>query len=405
MSNTASLLPVNRTPLEAAIERVSLPTADPAVIRTIHSPQQAPAPLLPWLAWSHDVPIWPVDADEVEQRSMIERSEYYHRIAGTLEGFRTMARLAGGKLVGVVRPPAKTFAAPALTTDERNQWVNRHPEIRWYRYRDRSTRQHAVFGRRDYLGAMHPAITDAIDRVEQRAFLIQNGQETPVTHHVTEVQTGVKDSIETHAVALTSSRGHATWLGRFTRYLADNGAAKRLYSVTLDDAYIDRQTTLRRQTIAPSMRPISVLYDTIAQRSTRRAALFGAGDFLGARCLAVTDAATRLYRSIRLHDTNLRPERRGRSTHLGATRLGMPHHNGELTVELQDKAAKRRTYINRYVSGHLVTSSQARLRQLLDALRFARRASEKIGVTTKTHSPLGCSTRHLSGDLLCGQWS
>ncbi len=83
-----SLLPEYRvTPLELALEKALAAKYcrfNPDIIRHVHDPQQCPAHLLPWLAFSLSVDVWDDNWPEATKRGAIVGSLDVHRTKGTL---------------------------------------------------------------------------------------------------------------------------------------------------------------------------------------------------------------------------------------------------------------------------------------------------------------------------------
>lgn len=85
MDNTSSLLPINSTPQERAIEGVmSRGTALELAIAQQWHPDSCPAALLPWLAWSLSLDDWDEAWSEQTKRNMIKQSAAVHKVKGTV---------------------------------------------------------------------------------------------------------------------------------------------------------------------------------------------------------------------------------------------------------------------------------------------------------------------------------
>ena len=131
LDRAALLLPPNRSALESAVVDALHTLEHPErLLSTLYNPDAIAAPLLPWLAWGRDVLAWPSDADETQRRQLTARSWHLHRRMGTLSGLRELAAVFGGTITKAITPPAKLFAAPALTVAERNAFVARYPQLR-----------------------------------------------------------------------------------------------------------------------------------------------------------------------------------------------------------------------------------------------------------------------------------
>jgi len=85
----ASLLPLNRTPLEQALAQVSMEKAAmPNVLRRMISPDTCPVALLPWLAIQRSVDRWDPNWSEGIKRKVIKDSFEIHKRKGTVSALR-----------------------------------------------------------------------------------------------------------------------------------------------------------------------------------------------------------------------------------------------------------------------------------------------------------------------------
>lgn len=85
----ASLLPLNRTPLEQALAQVSMEkVALPNVLRRMISPDTCPVALLPWLAIQRSVDRWDPNWSEAIKRKVIKDSFEIHKRKGTVSALR-----------------------------------------------------------------------------------------------------------------------------------------------------------------------------------------------------------------------------------------------------------------------------------------------------------------------------
>lgn len=87
MSET--LLPSSASIIERAMELATARIeAVPAPTRYMWSPQNAPAQLLPWLAWAFSVDTWDTTWTEAQKRATIAASYSVHRRKGTVGAVR-----------------------------------------------------------------------------------------------------------------------------------------------------------------------------------------------------------------------------------------------------------------------------------------------------------------------------
>ncbi|HCN64467.1 MAG TPA: phage tail protein I [Pseudomonas sp.] len=88
MSDT-SLLPSNRTSLEQALAQLSNGDVELAnVLRQVHSVDNCPAPLLPWLAIQRSVDRWDPQWSETIKRKVVKDAFEVHKRKGTVGALR-----------------------------------------------------------------------------------------------------------------------------------------------------------------------------------------------------------------------------------------------------------------------------------------------------------------------------
>jgi phage tail P2-like protein len=89
-----SLLPLNSTPLERAIEATF---AEQTLIplRTLYNPDTCPVHLLPHLAWAWSVDRWDPNWSEPVKRAAIKASFYIHAHKGTIGALRRVVEPLG----------------------------------------------------------------------------------------------------------------------------------------------------------------------------------------------------------------------------------------------------------------------------------------------------------------------
>ncbi len=90
----ASLLPINSTTLERAIEAAGSDRPD-VPLRVLYNPDTCPAHLLPQLAWSWSVDRWDEKWSEAVKRSVIRSSFYVHSRKGTIGALRRVVEPLG----------------------------------------------------------------------------------------------------------------------------------------------------------------------------------------------------------------------------------------------------------------------------------------------------------------------
>ncbi|NER60442.1 phage tail protein I [Pseudomonas sp. MAFF212428] len=89
-----SLLPLNSTPLERAVEAASVEELQIA-LRTLYNPDTCPAHLLYQLAWAWSVDRWDEKWSEAVKRSVIRSAFYIHAHKGTIGALRRVVEPFG----------------------------------------------------------------------------------------------------------------------------------------------------------------------------------------------------------------------------------------------------------------------------------------------------------------------
>ena len=83
----SKLLPPNATPFEHAFEDAFSRISDvPTPAKTFNNPLEAPAVVLPWLAWEESVDDWDISWTEDQKRAVIQASYKVHCHKGTIGG-------------------------------------------------------------------------------------------------------------------------------------------------------------------------------------------------------------------------------------------------------------------------------------------------------------------------------
>ena len=97
MTSDRSLLPLNATYQERAIEAVTARLADVEIpVDRLWDPVRCPAALLPWLAWALSVDTWSPSWPESLKRARIARAIELQRKKGTVAGIRAAVSVFGG---------------------------------------------------------------------------------------------------------------------------------------------------------------------------------------------------------------------------------------------------------------------------------------------------------------------
>jgi hypothetical protein len=423
---TSLLPPFQRTPQEAAYDDVigRRISGIPVPLPDIKNPLLCDEDFLPWLAWEFSVDIWHDDWPVERKRFAISEAIRMHRIKGTLGGIKAHVSLAGAAVVGARVPPDAFFPDPATTKAERDAFQQRFPQIRIYDYRSGATRDFGAYFRSGYrldalfLGAFFPRQTDAIARIGSRGFLYEpkTGVESPITRVVRTqtVETRTAREIEEYRVGTTDNRSF--FLGSIARrggrmFPTKLSAASRVYTLEVQRDYDHRSDALHLTTYSPSLEPVSVRPQSVAQPGSRvsgqlYARLGGrATEFFGSKriFLPPSSAPLRLYRRVYLHDPDRAPALRGAQTFCGYFRLGMPPFHAQIRISTPSTQPRHR--FARYVSGFLVETSKERVEEARRAIGVSKALRDTVLMTTKTKRPLRAGDRPKVGTVRVGQWT
>ncbi|TPT13135.1 phage tail protein I [Acinetobacter baumannii] len=95
----SKLLPPNSTVFEHSFEDAFSRISDvPTPARTFNDPFEAPAVVLPWLAWEKSVDDWDISWSDEQKRAVINASYHVHCHKGTLGGLETALGALGFKV-------------------------------------------------------------------------------------------------------------------------------------------------------------------------------------------------------------------------------------------------------------------------------------------------------------------
>jgi hypothetical protein len=391
-----SVLPPNASAQERTLEDVAWRLTDPPDIAEVTDPSAIPASLLPWLAWAMSVDVWTSAETEAVKRNSVATSIELHRLKGTVEGFRRLSRLFGAELAGVKRPPNKTFCGKSYTRAEKDARLAVLPQIRIRTKPQQGQRAPgAVFLCRNYTTGFL-VTSDAAARMAPQAYYYDQGIETQVATFQESLTSGGALQVRVGAI-----RKHATFCGGFMRYTSDCGAAKRIYSFSIATAY---GSSVRWKTLIAGLAPLSVYPELTYEQSTRKGLFTPArrgGAFVG-QYLVRSNAEQRVYQRIYLFDPSRTLEAFGKSSYLGAMRLGMPAYTAELQVVFPGQRPRRAA--GRFVCGFTTKSDHSLFDRYITALAWSKAARDKVLLDTYSYQPLTAGEEHIAGTgLIAGQ--
>lgn len=396
---SSPLLPPNQSTAEAALVESTAPQppTEPEEITRLYRPQGVQTHVLPWLAWAFDVPLWPRQACEEVRRGIVEASFELHRRAGTLAGVKRLARLVGAEVLRAETPPSKPFSGASLTRDERDAFLARYPELRMYRFRDRAQRMFGRYSKAGFVGHGFRTPSTAAVRYGERAFLVENGVETPLKAMVSEDATISGTAERTAEVRLPGKNHQGAFTGRLgPAYFVPSTARKRLYNAAFKTPYSAQTNALHIRVLTPTAEPIQADYVQVAEQGQARGRIIGHG-YYGVGVRVPTTAHLRFYRSIRLWDPDVAVARRQSRRFCGVGRRIPP-----FTAILATSMPGRRVQIpGRRFS---LPAQGTRIYGALPVLRWGARAADAMKLDTKIHRQLVASERHLAGQYVAGQF-
>lgn len=392
-----SILPPNRTPFEEAFDLTGARIADlPLNVQKLVRPWEVPSSHLAWLAWGLSVDLWDKAWPSDKTRSLTARSLPMHAAKGTQASIAEHIKIMGAEARRFVVPPATTYLMNALTEEERRAYLARFAQLRIYPFVARGAYRYAhftsqAFGRpKAFLDRCCIKDVGAWSRYVRTAKLWDRGVETTLTiramtsegeskfHAATfdEVVLGPKLTKSIHLDAPPAAR----------RFLVDDfSVPQRIVRVSRETSYSYRLWRETYTTTFPKAELIDVRPDSVAESHPgQMTALYSTkGQFILGKRLPPTISWRYLYERWHIHDPDRVPDVRVRSTHIGATRLGMPPYHAEILTRVIGKRAPRA--VGLFVNGHLLKSSDKPLLDAREAVRVSKSLRDKILIDTKTY--------------------
>lgn len=399
MTERAHLLPANATPLEVAASRAIGPwTPGAETIATLADPQRIPAAMLPHLGAGEDLPpVWP--DDESGRRALIQYSPKLHALIGTPKGLRELARLSGARITRLEMPPAKTFLG-FWDAESRQQWLAAHPELRIRTLKVRSAPEGLMLGAAFVRhNGEPPARTAAMARSRVQAEIVwPDGRAEALTTH----GWGTVNSSETAAVDL-ARRARAVGIvcgqplaGQVSR--AD--ASARLWRIARVQ-YRTRANLLLLKQASPGLKPLNPDAEVVADRASRPGVLaFGAT--LGGAHACRSDAYSRLYSRIRLHDPQVAARPKHGPTYMGFTRLTSPPFVAIAHVRMPARRLPLAIASTAMRACLATGDARERIAPVLDAMDWARATHDQVLLRTRLHGTARASRIHKAGSVVAG---
>jgi hypothetical protein len=340
---------------------------------------------------------WQRAATDEERRWLIEDAVRRHGLKGTLAGLRQAAKDAGAELISAITPPAKLYLAKTLTVDERNNFVDRYPQLRIYRRRSNGSagRTGFVCRHRWYF----PANSDAAIRIMPQAFVWQDGIETELVS--TEQPAGGGAEVMT---ARPGVARYAAFTGRsLACWPAKGDARARIHAMRINRGAIDQGQSLPRAILIAGLEPIDITPQLVSEKGTATTMIPGTA-FAGAISsrnsgrgyLMPSSAGDRIYQKIALFDPAIAVKSRAVAMHLNHGLLGMPHHTAEIMVSIKGHMDTNR-WCGPFVRGCLAARNHQALTDCLEAMRVYARAADRIGLNTNYYKIIKAGTQQIAG--------
>ncbi len=423
-----SLLPRGATRTERAIEAAIARTANvPVDLAVLADLDHAPDAFIPFLAWERSTDLWDRDWPIEKKRAAAKAWLRLHRKRGTLAGIEEAVRLFGAEVVAARVPPDAIYPDPSMTREERDRYLARFRQLRFFRFR---TRGQATFGayagsgfRRPRLfagGGFYLTFTDARLRVGRRAFVFDplTGQEQPVNRADRVAITDRRGAVEFDLVSLPGQAGRGLFAGRVLpgrTFAIDTGARRRIYSVVIDREYVETISALHISGALPTAQPIDVRArqtrtpgqrvagQLFPGRAPGKVAFLGrAGDGAARAFLPRTSAGLRIFDAVFLFDQDRLPDRRSARTFAGQFRLGQAPFHARLTLDVQGRRSP--FAFQQFVGGFFLRTSKKPLRQAIEAVRQSKALRDKVLVTAKTTRPVTVADGVRIGTIKVGTW-
>jgi len=387
-----NVLPSNATLFERSLAATGVDrmlALDTERLKNLWNPWKAHPADLPYLAWALSVDLWDSSWPDTKKRSVIANAIKHHRLKGTLAGIETYLDLIGSRLVRAITPPAKIFSGPSLTREQREEWLQRLPQIRVWRQYERSTAGLRIFSggprHKSFLEGRFVHPNDAINRLRRRARWVVNGVETDAR----------VDNFESYfRVYKRTTLPYATFTKQVKAqsFYIPSTAAERV--VTIEPVSLSPWRT----SIGPRLTPVTSEPETVALRGLEGHATYSGRTF-GKRFFVPSRAGFRLFERYAVHDGTAAAKRPS-IQFMGKGRYGMPGHTAELKIEMRDKLKpwKAREGIIPPKTRFWMPHDGRLLDRNRQAVNAAKRRSDRILIDTTTRPGFIAGLPFFAGD-------
>ena len=350
--------------------------------------------ILDILAWQFHIEGWELAQTDEEKRKLLKSFVELHRLKGTPAGLKKVAELAGSKVLKLLEAPAKLFLSSQMTKEEKNAYYRQFPQIRLYPQRKRARKQGAIFWK-DYLGKTYTLQTDAVIRSMLRVTLAKNGIETELITSSWDTQRVQKDAVID--IFIPGRAGFASFCKRVNRYTASTDASCRAIYIKELQPYIEEKRTLRIRTIPLTFfKFVKADAEYTAEPAQARSCFLNyAKNFY----LAQTDAVDRIYWKLYVWDPNVMIARTISPNHLDYSRLSMPHHTAEVTIDLTRKGRNCR-----FLRDSISATEKNYIWKTLGLMKQFNRASVHVYVDIQKYRKIKASSVIYAGEIYAGQY-
>ncbi|MFG6501254.1 phage tail protein I [Sulfitobacter sp. 1A15106] len=397
---TADLLPQNATPLELAFDAVSADrwgAFDVDVVRRFRDPWTCPAHMLNFLAYERSVDIWDTDWSEEKKRSVIASAPADHRKKGTLGGVRRYVEIAGGEIVQTVTPPEGVYAAPDLSAEQWQTYLDRQPRLRikLARGTDTWTAPLGHFADHAY------SDEDCVDinkgahlRARQAVLRERKGAaDQPIQIRRVEATSETRTGVLFEQVIRPADDPLAIFAGEgfYSELFAEaDEVAQRTYSFAIDRAYKHREAEAFLDTVPVGYEPRDTRYYRESETAPADEGHFS-DDALAADMFVTADIADDLLADVLyLHNPEVNaPLVDGGNSYADHCRSDFPLYTAQMIIRLDEKGAQDDTYAGRSFIGEMSATEEvhAARDRVSRSVRSSKSLRDQILYTHQTLRP------------------
>jgi len=327
------------------------------------------------LAWQFHIEGWELARTEQEKRNLIKRAVELHRYKGTLFGIKTACSLAGSRFIRARTPDIRTYLSLSLTDEDRAKFYELFPELRLTKFAWAGKR-YMKYKKFFPSAKLYAYDSLAIERYGYRAFLFKNRTLQPLKTYT--IQYAIKEKTAEEKV---EARKEGKAYGSFAssnrlKYLADQNAKERLYTLRLPVIYTDYEPITRTETITPSTEPISSKYEILHEKGKAHHKIAFVTCTKGHT--TDLDAEKRIWKRFRLFDPEVIPQRRNAYTFLDEKPIRIPPYNAEILLDIKGKVTPK--FFNKF----MIAMPHKFLHETRNLINNYKSMRDKILLDTKT---------------------